>query len=62
MNATDKKQLFRALIHEAKDAGECVVCGRRLRHGTGRLPVKCQKPECLRAYNAMYRRLKRSTP
>lgn len=59
MTRSDKAQLFCALTHEARENRECVVCGFPLRHGTGRLPVKCQRPECLRAYNAMYRRLKR---
>lgn len=69
MTRSDKAQLFRVLTHEARENRLCVSCGVPLKFPkyrfsksggyltTGRPPVKCGSPECLRRYNAMYRTL-----
>lgn len=51
------------LVEEAKAKQECVCCGFPLAYPAGRRGrtlVKCQRPDCKRMYNALYRRLKRT--
>lgn len=50
------------LVGEAKANHECVCCGFPLPfdpHKSTRRRVRCQRPDCKRMYNALYRRLKR---
>lgn len=58
MERSEKRELWKRLVDEARQAGECVVCGFPLRPAR-RAPVKCQRVECKRAYHALYRRLGR---
>jgi hypothetical protein len=59
MERSEKRELWKRLVDEARRAGECVVCGFPLRRELGRRPVKCQRVECKRGYHALYRRLGR---
>lgn len=51
--------VWEILLGEARGKQECMVCGFPLHRTAKKLRVKCDRPDCLRAYHAMYARLKR---